>query len=128
MKLFSLLLLSGSIVGCAAIETPQSTSASVWHSYGLEQGEKGWVKLTQARLTELDTTQTFNQELYAAYTQGYEVGRDNYCQQSAFDLGLSGNTYLGVCDRQYPNYRQQYVSGKTAAEWGYNKNMHGDYL
>ncbi|QIA62356.1 DUF2799 domain-containing protein [Vibrio astriarenae] len=113
------------LMGCAALETPMSSQATDWRAYGLEQGEKGWVKLTQQRLSELDNDQYFTPELYTAYSEGYEEGRSEYCKQSAFELGLSGNTYLGVCDHIDPKYYQKYVSGQTAAEWGYNANTHG---
>ncbi|CAM4295296.1 DUF2799 domain-containing protein [Vibrio agarivorans] len=121
------LLASAVIGGCSSLEVPSSSLAADWQAYGLEHGQKGWVKLTQERMGELDNNQVFTADLYQAYTDGYEQGRDAYCEQSAFELGLSGATYLGVCDYKDPKYYQKYVSGQTAAEWGYNANTHGSY-
>ena len=33
-----------------------------------------------------------------AWSKGYELGRDHYCQpKNAYDVGRGGNTYLGIC-------------------------------
>ena len=45
-----------------------------------------------------DFSPSMCENLYAAYGQGYEVGKTQYCSQNPRTLGRRGETYLGICD------------------------------
>ncbi|MDN2482172.1 DUF2799 domain-containing protein [Vibrio agarivorans] len=111
----ALLLLSA----CSTVMTPDSVQKSDWQAFGLEQGEKGLIKLSQNKLQDKDTTGQFNSDLYLAYSDGYEVGRGEYCQQSAYMLGVTGRPYYGVCDNINIWFRQDYQSGRLSTAGGY---------
>ncbi|TXY29864.1 DUF2799 domain-containing protein [Vibrio mimicus] len=113
-KLLWVVLLSG----CATVEVPPTGSPAAWEAFGQQQGEQGKIKLTQAQMLKQDEQQLMDEQLYQAYSQGYEQGRQQYCQQSAYLLGVSGKYYLGVCDDINIWFRQDYASGRhsTAGE------------
>lgn len=102
------------LVGCSAQPTPLTTVESDWSDYGKGRAEQGLMKQSEAKLAKLDTTGAFSNELYLAYDNGYEEGRQTYCAQSAYMLGVIGKPYLGLCDKIDPFFYQDYVSGKNS--------------
>ncbi len=49
-----------------------------------------------------------------AYQEGYEMGKEEYCQQSAYMLGVVGKPYLGICYDVDPFFQQDYNSGRSS--------------
>ncbi|CAH8196808.1 DUF2799 domain-containing protein [Vibrio aestuarianus] len=102
-----LLLLTFVLFGCAVQPTPTTSVNSDWLQFGLQQGERGLLKLSVEKLATSD-------ELYLAYSDGYEQGRAMYCQQNAYILGVIGKPYLGVCDKDNVFFQQDYISGRQS--------------
>ncbi len=86
------------LVGCSA--QPRSKNSLVWQAYGYEEAVAGQEKLT-----------ILKGELADSYSQGYEVGRQEYCEQDAFELGKLQRPYHGICDEINPDFRAAYSEG-----------------
>ncbi|EKM22141.1 hypothetical protein VCHENC03_3280 [Vibrio sp. HENC-03] len=78
-----------------------------WKQYGMQRAEAGDTKLSMQEFNKDD-------ELYMAYSNGYESGRANYCAQDAFTLGESRRYYRGICDDLDDRFRREYELGRTA--------------
>ncbi|RTZ14289.1 DUF2799 domain-containing protein [Vibrio aquaticus] len=102
------------LAGCASQPAPMTSIESDWSDYGQQRAEQGYLKQSESRLAKLDTQGYLTPELYSAYQDGYEAGREVYCEQSAYMLGVMGKPYLGICDKLNPFFQQDYVSGKTS--------------
>lgn len=102
------------LVGCASQPTPLSSAQGEWFDYGEVRGGKGYHPQSKRQLAKLDQHRYLNQELYAAYTMGYEQGRQSYCEQNAYMLGVKGRPYRGVCDQINPFFKQDYQSGRNS--------------
>ncbi|OEF30282.1 DUF2799 domain-containing protein [Vibrio splendidus] len=95
---YILLVLSVMLFGCAQTPPPTSMNTTDWQSFGEEMALKGKTKQTEASLAEAASSPSIDADLYAAYDQGYEVGKTQYCSQNPRALGRRGETYLGICD------------------------------
>ena len=102
------------LAGCSVAPTPMTTAASDWADYGQQRAEQGFIKQSESKLAKLDSQDYLNSELYLAYDNGYEQGRQTYCSQSAYMLGVMGKPYRGICERLDPFFYQDYVSGKNS--------------
>ncbi|MFM2591064.1 DUF2799 domain-containing protein [Vibrio sp. TBV020] len=102
------------LVGCTSQPTPMTSLASDWSDYGQQRAEQGFIKQSESKLAKLDSQGYLNSELYMAYDNGYEQGRETYCSQSAYMLGVMGKPYRGICERLDPFFYQDYVSGKNS--------------
>ena len=100
------------LAGCVTQPPPLSNIEGDWSDYGKQRAEQGFLKQSEAKLAELDQGGVFSQELYRAYSNGYEQGRVEYCNQSAYMLGVKGKPYLGICQRIDPFFQQDYMSGR----------------
>ena len=100
------------LAGCVTQPPPLSNIEGDWSDYGKQRAEQGFLKQSEAKLAELDQGGVFSQELYLAYSNGYEQGRVEYCNQSAYMLGVKGKPYLGICQRIDPFFQQDYMSGR----------------
>lgn len=87
------------LAGCSAQPDTTSFTSADWQAYGYEEGAAGRIQLTSVSGD------------YGAYTQGYELGRQEYCEQDAFELGKLQRPYRGVCDTVNPDFRAAYVEG-----------------
>ena len=94
------------LVGCSNSTPPSGTDSMQWNQYGMQRAEAGDTKLSMQELNKDD-------ELYMAYSNGYETGRDNYCAQEAFSLGESRRYYRGICDEIDDRFRREYELGRT---------------
>ncbi|OHY90118.1 hypothetical protein BI375_07675 [Vibrio rotiferianus] len=94
------------LVGCSNSTPPSGTDNMQWNQYGMQRAEAGDTKLSMQELNKDD-------ELYMAYSNGYETGRANYCAQDAFSLGESRRYYRGICDEIDDRFRREYELGKT---------------
>lgn len=109
-----LILLSVIIVGCSSQPLSVGNSASSWQTYGQERAEKGHLIQSQNKLTKLTEPQQLTDEYYQAYLDGYQIGKEKYCSQSAYMLGRMGHPYRGICDDINPFFNNDYVNGKAA--------------
>ncbi|KKA45472.1 DUF2799 domain-containing protein [Salinivibrio sp. VYel9] len=88
------------LVGCAASTTQGLVDEQNWYGLGEQDGQRG---LPQRSLSDLRTLaseagETINAN-YLDYEQGYIHGIDAYCDpKHAYQLGLDGNPYMGVCE------------------------------
>ncbi|MGR5058166.1 DUF2799 domain-containing protein [Vibrio rotiferianus] len=94
------------LVGCSNSTPPSGTDSMQWNQYGMQRAEAGDTKLSMQELNKDD-------ELYMAYSNGYETGRANYCAQDAFSLGESRRYYRGICDEIDGRFRREYELGRT---------------
>ncbi|EGR1070736.1 DUF2799 domain-containing protein [Vibrio cholerae] len=109
-KLLWMLLLSG----CATSQLPQTGDAAAWQAFGVQQGELGRMKMTQAQMLKQDEQQLVDSQIYKAYSLGYEQGVQEYCQQSAYVLGISGKPYFGVCGDMNSDFQRYYDAGRNS--------------
>ena len=54
-----------------------------------------------------------------AYQSGYQEGKKEYCEQSAYMLGVRDMPYFGICDDIDPFFKQNYESGRTSTAGEY---------
>ncbi len=88
------------LAGCSAQPDTTSFNADDWQTYGYEEGVAGHAQLIS--VTGVNG---------ASYMEGYELGRQEYCEQDAFELGKLQRPYRGVCDEINPDFRSAYVDG-----------------
>lgn len=88
------------VAGCSAQPNTASFNSSDWQTYGYDEGLAGHVQLTS--LTGENET---------SYIKGYELGRQQYCEQDALELGKLQRPYYGVCDDINPDFHAAYVEG-----------------
>ncbi len=88
------------LAGCSAQPDTTSFNAADWQAYGYEEGAAGHVQLTS--VSGANGT---------SYIEGYELGRQEYCEQDALELGKLQRPYHGVCDDINPDFRAAYVEG-----------------
>ncbi len=106
------ILLTMILAGCAATNLPTDGSTESWSQFGYEEGQKGFIKKDQEWL-ELK-----EESLFAAYSDGYEKGREEYCSQDAYKLGIMGKPYAGVCDELDWRFRMRYNDGRSNQSLG----------
>ncbi|WP_260261002.1 DUF2799 domain-containing protein [Vibrio intestinalis] len=109
---YTLMLLTALLVGCSAQPLPALQSESDWLAYGKQRAMDGYIVQTEDKLAKLDAQSAINDDFYQAYLQGYEQGKQTYCDQSAYMLGRLGRAYRGICDDQDPFFRQDYYNGR----------------
>jgi hypothetical protein len=109
MRLIKVLLLSAGLVmvGCTA-STQQLADEGQWNAIGYQDGIKGVTARSDKSLSKLGAAD-FNQ-----YSEGYMRGNKEFCNADfAYQIGLSGQTYEGVCDG-YPDgqkFRMEWQRG-----------------
>ncbi len=101
------------LVACAQSSGPASNEPSDWRQYGKEEALVGYVKQTKQELAAAATVSVTN-EIYSAYSDGYEQGRAEYCKQDPKILGKKGELYRGICDELRPTFRTWYNNGKAS--------------
>lgn len=101
------------LVACAQSSGPASNEPSDWRQYGKEEALVGYVKQTTQELAAAATVSVTN-EIYSAYSDGYEQGRAEYCKQDPKILGKKGELYRGICDELRPTFRTWYNNGKAS--------------
>jgi len=50
-----------------------------------------------------------------AYQNGYQEGKQEYCEQSAYMLGVVGRPYFGICDDVDPFFQHDYDAGRMSS-------------
>lgn len=80
---------------CAQTTLPTSTSVTDWQAFGKQSALDGLRELSKERIAKLDGTNHATPELIMAYQNGYQEGKQEYCEQSAYMLGVVGRPYFG---------------------------------
>ncbi|MDW6003137.1 DUF2799 domain-containing protein [Vibrio mangrovi] len=80
------------LLGCASLDESLATQGD-WYQIGYRDGIAGHQQRTYKALSELGAVQLAN------YDEGYSEGVKKYCNPDfAYQIGLSGQYYDGVCD------------------------------
>ncbi|WP_047047366.1 DUF2799 domain-containing protein [Vibrio mexicanus] len=114
MRYFIVVVSSILLMACAATPGPESSSAQAWKDFGQQQALKGSILQSENRLMKSDTKGELNNELYKAYQEGYRVGKEEYCNQNAYKMGVMGEPYLGICYDIKPFFQQDYDNGRNS--------------
>lgn len=102
------------LVGCAQVPLPLSEQAADWHRFGEETALEGKIAFSETRLLTLAQPRELSASLLMSYQAGYQEGKQRYCQQNPYMLGVIGKPYYGICDDLDPFFKQDYVSGRTS--------------
>ncbi|MGF1705585.1 DUF2799 domain-containing protein [Enterovibrio baiacu] len=98
VKKIALSLLVMTMVGCVSIDSAESLAAEgKWQAIGESDGVRGLPSRSLSDLAELARKAGVAANVNN-YESGYASGVDKYCDvNNAYDIGLSGFQYLGVC-------------------------------
>lgn len=99
---------------CAQTTLPTSVSVTDWQAFGKQSALDGAIELSEERIAKLDDTNRATPELITAYKTGYQEGKQEYCEQSAYILGVQGAPYFGICDDVDPFFQNDYESGRLS--------------
>ncbi|MDD1782996.1 DUF2799 domain-containing protein [Enterovibrio sp. ZSDZ35] len=99
LKKSGVLFLAALMVGCAGIEdTTNLVQQGDWTAVGERDGVRGLPSRSMSDLQALAAKAGVDAVNVAEYEQGYNEGVDRYCDvNNAYEIGLSGMQYLGVC-------------------------------
>jgi hypothetical protein len=100
---------------CVHTSLPSSTHVADWQAFGKQSGLDGLREMSQARIAELDVSNKASPELFKAYQAGYQKGKQAYCEQSAYTLGVIGLPYFGICDDIDPMFQRDYDAGRLSS-------------
>ncbi|OAN18137.1 hypothetical protein A3K86_04340 [Photobacterium jeanii] len=115
MKKWILSVVVGLVLsGCALQPDLAFKSDDEWKEYGYEVALAGMIKDSEQNLKGRDTLQSLQSASYQAYSDGYELGRKEYCSQNAVMLGVKNEPYRGICDKLDWTFRQDYINGRTS--------------
>ncbi|SEG59724.1 DUF2799 domain-containing protein [Vibrio hangzhouensis] len=100
------------LAGCVQLQPPVEGSEQSWQAFGQQWALKGYVIEPEGKLTQKVAELTSAQ--FAAYEAGYQVGKDEYCQQDPFVMGRNGKIYYGICNDVDRRFLDEYWRGKRA--------------
>lgn len=106
------------LVGCVQTPVPLSDQDADWYALGKQTALDGQRGLSDRQIRELAEQKSSNSVLISAYQEGYQVGKQQYCQQSARMLGVMNKPYAGICDDIDPFFRQDYITGRLGPASG----------
>ncbi|MCR9394825.1 DUF2799 domain-containing protein [Vibrio alginolyticus] len=95
------------LAGCTATIADLAKSGD-WHQIGYQDGITGHTSRTMSELRELGSVKQSD------YDQGYLEGLREYCNPAfAYQMGLSGQYYEGVCEgtEQAQKFRMEWQRG-----------------
>ncbi|AGV18506.1 MULTISPECIES: DUF2799 domain-containing protein [Vibrio] len=95
------------LAGCTATTADLAKSGD-WHQIGYQDGITGHTSRTMSELRELGSVKQSD------YDQGYLEGLREYCNPAfAYQMGLSGQYYEGVCEgtEQAQKFRMEWQRG-----------------
>ncbi|EPM4286841.1 DUF2799 domain-containing protein [Vibrio alginolyticus] len=95
------------LAGCTATTADLAKSGD-WHQIGYQDGITGHTSRTMSELGELGSVKQSD------YDQGYLEGLREYCNPAfAYQMGLSGQYYEGVCEgtEQAQKFRMEWQRG-----------------
>ena len=93
--------------GCATLDEGECRTVD-WYDLGIRDGSAGWAASRVEEHAKACADFGIRPDR-ARYEDGRRVGLVDYCRlENAFDVGLAGKTYHGVCppkiDRQFRRY------------------------
>lgn len=102
-------LVALTMVGCAAMENTESlVQKGDWLAVGEQDGLRGIPSRSVSDLNALAQRAGVEYVGVNDYETGYADGVDRYCHLgNAYDIGLSGMQYLGVCSNKPDGLRFQ---------------------
>ncbi|MBA5764546.1 DUF2799 domain-containing protein [Vibrio sp. 404] len=104
------------LVGCSSqITATLSDDVASWQRYGEQRASDGHIVQSEQKLVMHSLSGVVTAEQYLAYLDGYQVGKEKYCAQSASMLGRIGKPYRGICDDINPFFRSDYNNARR--EW-----------
>ncbi|EHW0641335.1 DUF2799 domain-containing protein [Vibrio parahaemolyticus] len=115
MRVFIIGAMMMLLSACAQTTLPASTSVTDWQAFGKQSALDGLRELSQERIAKLDGTNHATPELIMAYQNGYQEGKQEYCEQSAYMLGVVGRPYFGICDDVDPFFQHDYDAGRMSS-------------
>ncbi|EJL6927029.1 DUF2799 domain-containing protein [Vibrio alginolyticus] len=95
------------LAGCT-VTTADLAKSGDWHQIGYQDGITGHTSRTMSELRELGSVKQSD------YDQGYLEGLREYCNPAfAYQMGLSGQYYEGVCEgtEQAQKFRMEWQRG-----------------
>ncbi|SDH31595.1 Protein of unknown function [Vibrio xiamenensis] len=92
------------LAGCSAQQHSMPMANQNWQDFGYEQAMDGQAKQMMSSLSISD-------QMYAQYSDGYEMGRTKFCGQDAFRVGFLGKSYQGICDNIDASFHDEYQEG-----------------
>lgn len=97
------------VVGCASVGDAESlVKKGDWQAVGEQDGLRGIPSRSMSDLNELAQRAGGQNVDVSDYESGYAEGVDRYCSlDNAYDIGLSGMQYLGVCANRPDGLRFQ---------------------
>ena len=97
------------VVGCASVGDVESLAKKGdWLAVGEQDGLRGIPSRSMSDLNDLAQRVGVKNVDVSDYESGYEEGVDRYCSlNNAYDIGLSGMQYLGVCANKPDGLRFQ---------------------
>jgi hypothetical protein len=118
MKILIISIAALLLAACSSTPPPTSNVDSDWNAFGYERAMKGWIVQSESKLTKLSEGKMVSDANYQAYIAGYNKGQEEYCDQSAYMLGVVGKQYNGICDNTDPFFRQDYINGMHSTAGG----------
>ncbi|MCL9777080.1 DUF2799 domain-containing protein [Vibrio methylphosphonaticus] len=112
MKNFSVMALGLLMAGCVQLQPPTSDDNQAWNEFGQAWAMKGYVVKSRSELEQ--DAPSLSSEQYKQYQTGYSLGKDEYCQQDPFVLGLNGRIYYGICQDVSRTFLDEYWRGKQS--------------
>ncbi|MGF1779637.1 DUF2799 domain-containing protein [Vibrio nomapromontoriensis] len=112
MKNYSVLILGLLMVGCVQLQPPTGDDNQAWQEFGQAWAMKGYVIKDRSELEQ--DTPSLSLAQYKQYQMGYALGKETYCQQDPFVLGLNGKIYYGICQDISRTFLEEYWRGKQS--------------
>ncbi|MFA0086934.1 DUF2799 domain-containing protein [Vibrio sp. 10N.261.51.F12] len=112
MKNYIVMVIGFMMAGCVQLQPPIATESQAWQDFGQAWALKGYVIKSDNELKEDSPPLTSAQ--YKAYQVGYQAGKDEYCQQDPFVMGLNGRIYYGICNDVNRRFSEEYNRGKQS--------------
>ncbi|ANP63557.1 MULTISPECIES: DUF2799 domain-containing protein [Vibrio] len=115
MKAFVIGVMALLLAACAQTTLPTSNNVTDWQVFGKQSALDGLRELSEERIAKLDDVNHATAELIMAYQAGYQQGKQEYCEQSAYMLGVIGRPYFGICDDVDPFFQHDYDAGRMSS-------------
>ncbi|MCF7509243.1 MULTISPECIES: DUF2799 domain-containing protein [Vibrio] len=115
MKTFVIGAMALLLAACAQTTLPTSNNVTDWQVFGKQSALDGLRELSEERIAKLDDVNHVTPELIMAYQAGYQQGKQEYCEQSAYMLGVIGRPYFGICDDVDPFFQHDYDAGRMSS-------------
>ena len=107
-------MLAGSLAGCATGLSQQECQIADWHTIGFEDGAKGRPEAQLGKHRKACAEHGIALQ-FEEYRAGWHAGVKSYCQPAnGYNLGRKGRTYGGVCPATLePEFLGAYRNGRS---------------